>query len=425
MPRSYNDTLQYLYDRLPMFQRIGSTAYKKDLGNTRILCAHLEHPEGQFKSIHVAGSNGKGSVCHMLAAAFQSAGLKVGLYTSPHLKDFRERIRINGEMISQEAVIDFVANIEPVIEEIDPSFFEVTVAMAFAYFAAQKVDIAIIETGLGGRLDSTNVISPVLSVITNISYDHTQLLGNTLEEIAGEKAGIIKPDTPVVIGRRQLETNEVFSRKAAENNAELIFAENLKITEQHAAENLLCATFSGSVRTCTDLRAAYQLENLRTVVCALLTLTQRRAFSFDLEKALAGIARTVELTGLRGRWQVIAQNPLTVLDGAHNPDGIAHLMEQLSAQSFNHLHLVFGAVREKDVAKVLKLLPGDARYYFTQPPLQRALPVAELQALALEAGLKGEAFTEPRKALAAAQKNALANDMILVTGSLFLVAEFA
>jgi dihydrofolate synthase / folylpolyglutamate synthase len=425
MSRSYNDTIQYLYDRLPMFQRIGSSAFKKDLGNTRILCAHLGHPEGQFKSIHVAGSNGKGSVCHMLAAAFQSAGLKVGLYTSPHLKDFRERIRINGEMISQEAVIDFVANIKPVIEEIDPSFFEVTVAMAFAYFAAQQVDIAIIETGLGGRLDSTNVISPVLSVITNISYDHTQLLGNTLEEIAGEKAGIIKPDTPVVIGRRQLETNAVFSRKAAENNAELIFADNLKITEQHTTENLLCATFSASISACTDLRANYQLENLRTVVCALLSLDQQRMLSFDLKKALAGISRTVELTGLQGRWQVIAQNPHTVLDGAHNPDGIAHLVEQLSAQNFNHLHVVFGAVREKDVAKVLKLLPGDARYYFTQPPLQRALPVAELQALALEAGLEGEAFTEPLEALAAAQKNALANDMILVTGSLFLVAEFA
>lgn len=425
MPRSYNDTLQYLYDRLPMFQRIGSVAFKKDLGNTRILCTHLGHPEQQFKSIHVAGSNGKGSVCHMLSAAFQSAGLTVGLYTSPHLKDFRERIRVNGEMISQEAVIDFVANIEPVIEEIDPSFFEVTVAMAFSYFAAQHVDIAIIETGLGGRLDSTNVIAPIMSVITNISYDHTQLLGNTLEEIAGEKAGIIKPDTPVIIGRRQVETNEVFTRKAADQNAELIFADTLEIKEQHAAANLLCATFSGSVQACTDLRAAYQLENLRTVVCALLTMEQQRILSFDMEKALAGIARTVELTGLQGRWQVIAQSPLTVLDGAHNPDGISQLVNQVKAQQFNHLHVIIGAVREKDVAKVLTLLPEDARYYFTQPPLQRALPVAELQALALEAGLTGEAFNEPREALAAAQKNASTSDMILVTGSLFLVAEFA
>lgn len=410
-----------------MFSRMGSAAFKKDLINIRTLCEHLGNPHQRFKCIHIAGTNGKGSVSHMLAAIFQTAGYKTGLYTSPHLYDFRERIRLNGNMITEEYVTSFVENLKPLIEEIEPSFFEITVAMAFQYFAEQQVDIAIIEVGLGGRLDSTNIITPELSVITNIGWDHMNLLGNSLAQIAGEKAGIIKPKVPVVIGESVPETKPVFESLALERNAPVYWAENsfdikckqlsgtslfLQLTDEHGHKKVIE----------TDLPGIYQVQNVRTVLTSVEALV-KGGWQLSDEAVEKALRQVKGLTGLGGRWEVIYHEPTIVLDVAHNQEGIGKMIEHLQLLSYRQLHLVLGMVKEKEVEKVLTLLPADAAYYFTQAAIPRALPAGDLQQKADAYGLKGAVYENVNLALRAAKENAAKEDLILVCGSIFLVAE--
>jgi len=425
---TYPQTLDYLYTRLPMFTRIGTAAMKKDLHNTIALCNHLGNPQDKFKTIHVAGTNGKGSTSHMLAAVLQKAGYKTGLYTSPHLKDFRERIRVNGDMISESYVVDFTEKEKNLIEEINPSFFEVTVAMAFAYFDEQQVDIAVIEVGLGGRLDSTNIILPELSVITNISFDHTNLLGNTLQEIAYEKAGIIKPGIPVVIGEKQEKSYPVFTQKAATTHSELIFAS----TELHNSDTrrekteLVTSVYQGSNLLYKDLRldltGTYQLKNVLTVIQSVLTLN-KIGFNITDEAVYAALAHTVEITGLQGRWQTIGTNPLVICDTGHNIAGINEVLENINATSHDQLHIVIGMLKDKDVSSVLQLLPKTAKYYFCQPLLERALPAQDLAMQAEKFGLTGQVYETVHSALDAAKSDADKSDLIFVGGSTFVVAE--
>jgi dihydrofolate synthase/folylpolyglutamate synthase len=425
---TYSETLEYLYSRLPMFTRIGAAAMKKDLHNTILMCENLGNPQDKFKTIHVGGTNGKGSTSHMLAAVLQKAGYKTGLYTSPHLKDFRERIRVNGEMITPGYVIDFTAQQKDLIESISPSFFEVTVAMAFAYFAAQKVDVAIIEVGLGGRKDSTNIIHPELSIITNISYDHTNLLGNTLQEIAGQKAGIIKPGVPAVIGERQEETAQVFIDEAANTSSELIFANSELHVKDTVREGMQLRTSVYQKETCLfkdlklDLTGFYQLKNVLTVIQSIITL-QQNGFNIPDEAVYSGLASTVQITGLQGRWQTIGQNPLIICDTGHNIAGIQEVLENIKATQHQHLHVVIGMLRDKDITSVLELLPVQAKYYFCQPDLERAMPAAELAAKAAKFMLQGPVFQTVTLALNAARKNAETDDLIFVGGSTFVVAE--
>lgn len=411
-----------------MFTRVGAVAFKKDLHNTIAMCEKLGNPQQQFKSIHIAGTNGKGSTSHMLAAILQQAGYKTGLYTSPHLKDFRERIRINGQMVSEDFVTSFVNEQQDIIEEINPSFFEVTVAMAFSYFANEKVDIAIIEVGLGGRLDSTNIITPELSVITNISLDHTNMLGNTLPEIAGEKAGIIKPGIPVVIGETQTESAPVFLQKAAETNSEIIFADQLLQLRNTNRENqfLTTSVFKDQQPLYTDLSldlsGFYQLKNILTVVQSVLVLKQKGYVIAD--KALfTAVANVKKLTGLRGRWQTLHEHPLTICDTGHNIAGITEVMQNIKSTAFSQLHIVIGMVKDKDISGVLKLLPTDAVYYFCQPDLERALSATELAEQASKYELKGEAFQTVTMAYQAAKLKAKPTDLIFIGGSTFVVAE--
>lgn len=426
---TYLQTLDYLYTRLPIFTRIGAAAIKKDVHNTLLMCENLGNPQEKFKTIHVAGTNGKGSTSHMLAAILQKAGYKTGLYTSPHLKDFRERIRVNGVMMTESYVVDFTAREKDFIEEISPSFFEVTVAMAFAYFADQQVDAAIIEVGLGGRLDSTNIIHPELSVITNISYDHMNLLGNTLPEIAYEKAGIIKPGIPVVIGEKQEETAGVFIDKAAETSSELVFASSELRTADTRKEGkqLVTSVFKGD--TCLfkdlklDLTGTYQLKNVLTVIQSVIKLNQA-GFSIPDEAVYTALANTVEITGLQGRWQTLSENPLVICDTGHNIAGIQEVLENIKATPHQALHIVIGMLKDKDVTSVLQLLPQDAQYYFCQPMLpERALPANELALQAGKFNLKGDAFETVVLALNAAKANARPGDLIFVGGSTFVVAE--
>lgn len=427
---NYQQTLDYLYAQLPMFSRIGAAAYKKDLHNTIALCEALDNPHTKFKSIHIAGTNGKGSTSHMLAAILQQAGYKTGLYTSPHLKDFRERIRINGEMISRDFVVNFVQRTMTLSEAIQPSFFELTVAMAFDYFEKEKVDIAVIETGLGGRLDSTNIITPLVSIITNIGYDHMNLLGNSLPEIAGEKAGIIKAGVPVVIGEYLPETKDVFIRKARELAAPIYFAQE----EYHAANiryspaSLRCDV-TNTVRQVTesfelDLNGFYQVKNLSTVLCAEGLLMQQ-GFSISNESEKQALQNVKQLTGLHGRWEVIDTNPVTVLDVAHNEDGIRQVLKQLSLieQAPSTVHFVLGMVKDKDVTKALSLLPVSGHYYFSHAHIPRAMPSEELKLKAAGFNIQGDSFDDVNAAIAAARKAAKPGDMILVCGSVFLVAE--
>ena len=427
---NYQQTLDYLYAQLPMFSRIGAAAYKKDLHNTIALCEALDNPHTKFKSIHIAGTNGKGSTSHMLAAILQQAGYKTGLYTSPHLKDFRERIRINGEMISRDFVVNFVQRTMTLSEAIQPSFFELTVAMAFDYFEKEKVDIAVIETGLGGRLDSTNIITPLVSIITNIGYDHMNLLGNSLPEIAGEKAGIIKAGVPVVIGEYLPETKDVFIRKARELAAPIYFAQE----EYHAANiryspaSLRCDV-TNTVRQVTesfelDLNGFYQVKNLSTVLCAEGLLMQQ-GFSISNESEKQALQNVKQLTGLHGRWEVIDTNPVTVLDVAHNEDGIRQVLKQLSLieQAPSTVHFVLGMVKDKDVTKALSLLPTSGHYYFSHAHIPRAMPAEELKLKAAGFNIQGDSFDDVNAAIAAARKAAKPGDMILVCGSVFLVAE--
>ncbi|MGX5816811.1 bifunctional folylpolyglutamate synthase/dihydrofolate synthase [Chitinophaga lutea] len=424
---NYEQTIQYLYEQLPMFSKMGASALKHDLVNIRELCTLLGHPESKFPSIHIAGTNGKGSTSHMLAAVLQQAGFKTGLYTSPHLRDFRERIRINGAFIPERAVIDFVHRMRSSIDTIQPSFFEATVAMAFQYFADEKVDIAIIETGLGGRLDSTNVITPLVSLITNISYDHMNVLGATLPQIAFEKAGIIKPDVPVVISESQAETAPVFLDAADQRLSPIRFADQeYVITGSHPGAESLDVTVrhirSGAEYAYTlDLPGHYQEKNLLGVLCTLDVLEKK---GWPLAAAIAPALRRVkQLTGLHGRWEVIRRTPYTVLDVGHNEGGIRAILEQVALVPHQRLHIVTGFVKDKDVPAALALFPKDARYYFTRAQIPRALPEDELLAFGRAAGLHGEAWPTVPEAYEAAKAAATPEDMILVCGSVFIVGE--
>ena len=415
-----------------MFSRIGAAAYKKDLHNTIELCKAIDNPQNKFKSIHIAGTNGKGSTSHMLAAILQQADYKTGLYTSPHLKDFRERIKVNGEMIAKDFVIEFTERTKTLSETIQPSFFELTVAMAFDYFAQQKVDIAVIETGLGGRLDSTNIITPFLSIITNIGYDHMNILGDTLEEIAAEKAGIIKPGVPVVIGEYLPQTKNIFINKANECNSKIYFAaDKFQVTDIISTTTALNCNVTDTKKNITenftlDLNGLYQTKNLCTVLCAEGIIMQQ-GFTIKNETEKFALANTKKLTGLHGRWDVIAQNPTIVLDVAHNEDGIKQVLKQTSDNgqqtTERKIHFVIGMVKDKEVSKVLSLLPSDANYYFTNAHIPRALPAIELQSKAAEFNLKGDCFDDVNKAIAAAKQKAAAADLIIVCGSVFLVGE--
>jgi len=427
---TYQQTIDYLYAQLPMYSRIGAAAYKEDLHNTIALCNAIDNPQNKFKSIHIAGTNGKGSTSHMLAAMLQQAGYKTGLYTSPHLKDFRERIKINGAMISQEFVVDFVARTKNISEEIQPSFFELTVAMAFDYFEKEKVDIAVIETGLGGRLDSTNIISPILSIITNIGYDHMDILGHTLEKIASEKAGIIKPGVPVVIGEYLPETKPVFTDKATACHAPIYFAQDEYTVSntQYSMQLLSCDVTSTNHHITEhfelDLNGLYQTKNIRTVLCAEGILMQQ-GFTIKNEDEKTALKQVKKLTGLYGRWDVISEDPVIILDVAHNEDGIRQLLEQLSVvrRPSSVVHLILGMVKDKDINKALGILPKNAQYYFTNAHIERALPHAALQEKAKAFELHGQGYGEVNEAIKAAKQNAAADDIIIVCGSVFLVAE--
>ncbi|MBP1650341.1 MAG: FolC bifunctional protein [Bacteroidetes bacterium] len=425
---NYQQTLDYLYERLPMFTRVGASAFRKDLHNTIALCEQLGNPQRLFKTVHVAGTNGKGSTSHMLAAIFQQAGYKTGLYTSPHLKDFRERIRINGEMIDQEFVVEFVQQTQPSIEQLDPSFFELTVAMAFQYFALEQVDIAIIEVGLGGRLDSTNIITPELSVITNISYDHMNLLGNTLPEIASEKAGIIKPNIPVVIAQTQTEVEQVFIDKAKAMEAPITFADQYWLVQDNDLHNghlhlQLRPHQSEQVWDIKpDLSGQYQVKNIMGVLSAVKVL-QQAGWELPDEGVKTALSHVKKLTGLRGRWDVVAHNPLTVFDVGHNEAGIGEVMGQLEHMTYRHLHIVTGFVKDKEVSKVLKLFPPAATYYFTRAQIPRALDEHELAEMGAAAGLRGKVYANVQQAFSAAKQHAHEEDVILVCGSFFIVGE--
>ncbi len=425
---NYTETLEYLYSKLPMFTRVGASAFKKDLHNTIAMCENLGNPQDKFKSIHVGGTNGKGSTSHMLAAILQQAGYKTGLYTSPHLKDFRERIRINGQMVSENFVIDFVESQKAIIESISPSFFEVTVGMAFSYFAKEKVDIAIIEVGLGGRLDSTNIITPELSLITNISLDHTNILGNTLAEIAYEKAGIIKPGVPVVIGESQAETDKVFLQKAMDTESEIEFADqSLQLIEHiKQADYLEIAIAKGADllydKLELDLNGSYQRKNILTVIKAV-TILKHQGYQISKEAVNLSLKNVKELTGLQGRWQKLEEKPLIICDTGHNIAGISEVMHNIQATPHQKLHMVIGMVKDKDINGVLKLLPKEATYYFCQPQLERALEAGELAKEAKSHQLKGNVFNSVPAAIAAAKDNANDDDLIFIGGSTFVVAE--
>ncbi|MCW3111744.1 MAG: dihydrofolate synthase [Segetibacter sp.] len=425
---NYQQTIDYLFHRLPMFSRLGAAAFKGDLTNTIKLCEALGNPQDSFKSIHIAGTNGKGSTSHMLAAITQSAGYKTGLYTSPHLKDFRERIKVNGEMVDEAFVIQFTEQIKPLIEEIEPSFFEITVAMAFTWFAQQKVDIAVIEVGLGGRLDSTNIIIPELSIITNIGYDHMNLLGDTLEKIAGEKAGIIKKGIPVVIGDTLPETKQVFEEKAKELGAPISYAHDSRWVTDWKQQGHLLQVNIGDKHTderklyTLELTGLYQIKNLLTVLEAV-HLMAKTGWKMEEKHVQHGLQNVRKLTGLHGRWEVIHQRPYTVLDVAHNEDGIKQLIAQLEHCNFQKLHIVLGMVKDKDITTVLSLLPKYAHYYFTKAQIPRALPENELAEKAADFELNGQTFSTISEAVQEAINHAHEEDMILVCGSVFVVGE--
>jgi len=425
---NYQETIDYLFAKLPMFSRIGAAAFKKDLVNIQKLCDFLNDPHKKFRSVHVAGTNGKGSVSHMLAAILQTAGYKTGLYTSPHLKDFRERIKIDGEMVSQEFIIDFTQRIKVISEKIEPSFFEITVAMAFEYFVEQEVDIAVIETGLGGRFDSTNIITPELSVITNIGWDHMNILGDSLEKIAFEKAGIIKQNVPVIIGDVLPETEKVFIDIAAERSAAISIAADVRqAINWYWRKHELIVEVARKPRTDhqvyhLDLPGIYQTKNLLTVLetCSLL---QHKGWNIEEPDIRTGLQHAKKLTGLHGRWEVIHQQPLIILDVAHNEDGIKMLMEHAEVTDHDHLHIVLGVVKDKELEKILALFPRLADYYFTSADIPRALDAQILQEKAAALGLKGGIYEDVNNAIKAAVLKASKQDMILVCGSVFLVGE--
>ena len=402
---NYQETLEWMFSQLPMYQRQGSAALKKDLANTLALAEKLGHPEKRFKSIHVAGTNGKGSVSHMLASILQMSGYKTGLYTSPHLRDFRERIKINGKPIIQNSVIGFIRRNKEFLEEHKLSFFEMTVGMAFDYFAAQNVDIAVIEVGLGGRLDSTNIITPEVSVITNIGYDHMQMLGNTLPEIAFEKAGIIKSGIPVVIGETQPDVAGVFTDVAALREAHVYYADEIE-----------------RINYLSDLKGNYQKKNIKTVV-AVTEILRAKGYKISENQMRQGLQRVIKNTDFKGRWQILVRQPLTLCDTAHNKEGLTYVMQQLSEIPHDKLHMVIGMVNDKDLSRVLPLFPKNAAYYFCRPDIPRGLNAGILQESAKEYGLQGNVYSSVNEALEAATENAAKDDLIFVGGSTFVVAE--
>ncbi|MEZ4972577.1 MAG: folylpolyglutamate synthase/dihydrofolate synthase family protein [Cyclobacteriaceae bacterium] len=422
----YQQTLDYLYTVLPMFQRVGAVAYKRDLSNTIALCQALGNPHQKLKTIHVGGTNGKGSSSHMIAAILQQQGYKTGLYTSPHLKEFTERIRVDGQQVSEDFVVSFVERIRPEIERIKPSFFEITVAMAFDYFVSQQVDYAVIEVGLGGRLDSTNVITPLVSLITNIGFDHKDLLGDTLEAIAGEKAGIIKNNVGVVISERQKEIEHVFINKARVEDAPIVFAEDHYKVRQLTSSGQQFEVFKDDALLFDDLRSeltgGYQRKNIAGVLTVIDEL-RKLGILVDDRAICEGIAATISLTGLKGRWQKLHDRPLTYCDTGHNAEGVKEVITMIDTLAFTHLHFVIGVVKDKDPAAVLSLLPKDATYYFCQAAIPRAMPVEELQKNALAFELNGDTYKTVANAIAAARKAAKPDDLIFIGGSTFVVAE--
>jgi dihydrofolate synthase/folylpolyglutamate synthase len=403
---TYQETLDWLFNQLPMYQLQGASAYKKDLTNVHILMDYLGHPEKKLQCIHVAGTNGKGSCSHMLASVLQQAGYKVGLYTSPHLKDFRERIKINGVMIPEDFVCDFVNQHQSFFEANDMSFFEMSVGLAFDYFAKEKIDIAVIEVGMGGRLDATNIILPLVSVITNIGLDHTQFLGNTLAAIASEKAGIIKSNIPVVIGEFTTETQPVFLAKAKENKSDLYFA-----------SDLIATTFP------SDLIGDYQVNNKKTVVQTLAVLNQQTVFKTTESHWKSGLSQVVKNTGLQGRWQQLSELPKTICDTAHNTHGLTIVLNQIQKETFDQLHFVLGVVNDKDLDEVLPLFPKNAEYYFCKPNIPRGLEATVLAQKAAQFGLNGKIYNSVSAAYAKAKQNAQPTDFIYVGGSTFVVSE--
>lgn len=424
---NYQQTIDYLFSQLPMFQRIGAAAYKANLDNTHALDALMNHPHREFMCVHIAGTNGKGSVAHLLASILQESGLKTGLFTSPHLKDFRERIKVNGNWIGEEAVIEFVEKYKSDFERIKPSFFEMTFSLAMRCFADCSADIAVVETGMGGRLDSTNIISPLVSVITNIGYDHMQFLGNTLEAIAREKAGIIKPRIPVVLGRSMEEYHTVFQHTAIEKSAAFHLAsERIGIDVQTHDQSGFRFNYSLDGKICGEglhcpLGGNYQIENLKTVLMtAELLKEQIRLTPLSIA---SGISRVIENTGLRGRWEILSHSPLIVCDTAHNADGLSITLKQLQNLAPEQIHFVLGFVNDKDISGILNLFPKDARYYFSRPDIPRGLDVSHLVSLAGETGLTGTAYTNVAEALSAAKASAAKDDVIYIGGSTFVVAE--
>jgi dihydrofolate synthase/folylpolyglutamate synthase len=426
---NYKQTLAYLFDQLPMFHRSGAIAYKANLDNTIALCKHLGNPEKKFRSVHIAGTNGKGSSSHMLASVLQAAGYKVGLFTSPHLKDFRERIKINGVEIKKSLVTGFVQRNKKAIESIQPSFFEMTVGLAFEYFANEKVDIAIVETGLGGRLDATNILEPLVSLITNISLDHTDLLGTTIEQIAFEKAGIIKPNTPIVISQTQAGSEEVFRNKASKENASIVFADaHFKsiVVETHAP-NILQCTIEKNNRLYLhavpfDLTGTYQLMNAPGVL-QTLDLLNNQGYKILKGHLTKGLSMVKANTGLRGRWDVLRKVPLTICDTGHNVEGLQQVVAQLKMMAYKKLHFVLGVVKDKDISGLLEILPKDATYYFCKASIPRGLEAISLKEKAADFHLKGTAYSSVKAALEAALKAAEKADLVFVGGSTFVVAE--
>ena len=421
---TYQETIEYLFNSTPLFQNVGKDAYKEGLENTLKLDEYFGYPHRTFKTIHVAGTNGKGSCSHTLAAILQSAGYKVGLYTSPHLVDFRERIRVNGEVISKEYVIDFVEQHRAFFEPLHPSFFELTTAMAFNWFAMQKVDVAVIEVGLGGRLDCTNIISPDLCVITNISFDHVQFLGDTLAKIASEKAGIIKPKIPVVIGEIHPETEPVFVNKSDSESAPIHFAQRESSVQEaiftpeggityHSAEYPLLKG---------QLGGYCQVKNTQTILTAVRIL-QEKGYCIEKEHVYQGFAEVCQLTGLMGRWQIIQEQPKMICDTGHNKAGIEYIVKQLSAQEYRQLRIVLGMVNDKDISGVLAMLPKEATYYFTKASVSRALSEEKVKELAQQAGLQGNTYPNVEEAVQAACSEAHPDDLIFVGGSTFIVAD--
>lgn len=421
----YENTLTYLYNKLPMYQRIGGAAYKADLKNTIRLCEILGNPENKFSSVHVAGTNGKGSTSHMIASVLQQAGMKTGLYTSPHLRDFRERIKINGAMIPEAEVIRFVNKWKGQFEEIGLSFFEMTVGMAFDHFAREKVDIAVVEVGMGGRLDSTNVITPLVSVITNIGMDHMQYLGNTLTEIAGEKAGIIKRAVPVVIGETQTAVADVFRTKAEILNAPVTFADQ-RWSALQVKRRTICMSYDGDLfldNIAFPLEGTYQRSNLCTTMEALRVLSEKTGRGFSKEIIAAGVSNVIENTGLKGRWQTISTKPLVICDSGHNAEGIRQVVNNIREIPHNRLHIVFGMVNDKSTAGILGLLPKEAFYYFCKPAIPRGMDAGLLAGEAQKFGLSGKVFESVAQAVTAAKTAAGSADLVFVGGSTFVVAE--